>query len=289
MNAAPRPTIAFIAYSRDEADLLEGCLERAVGFDEVIVCDMESTDATAEVAARFGARRVPVPDARVIESVRQLGLAAATATWVLFVDADERLPAGFADRLRSLLSSVPSDVAAVRLRYRNVAFGRPLRHTLTGMRKCALLDRVRTQYPEEARAHQEPAIDGTRIDAPDDIPPVLHLSFRTLDQSIEKYLRYAHDLEAPATLSSPIGALRAIARATIFGGTWRDGRAGFAVSFLDAVGFVYAALLESERRGELADPFDEHTSRPLALLTGAHKALTDARAKLRAMAAGRRH
>lgn len=282
MSAAPQPTIAFVVYSRNEADLLEGCLERAAGFDEVIVCDMQSTDATAQVAAHFGAHRVPVPDARVIESVRQHGLDAATATWVLFVDADERLPEDFAALARDFLRHVDG-VSAVRLRYRNVAFGVELRHTLAGMRKTALLERSSTTFPPVGRAHVPPIVVGRVVDAPAEVPPILHLNFRTMDQTAEKYLRYAHDLQAPAILATPLGALRALARATVFSGTWRDGRAGFAVSFLDAVGFVYAALLDAERRGDLAAPFDQRTSRTLRLFTGVYRALTASRARVRAV------
>lgn len=282
MKVTEKPTIAFVVYSRNEADLLEGCLERATGFDEVIVCDMQSTDATAQVAARYGTRYVAVPDARVVESVRQHGLDAATTEWVLFVDADERPPEGFAGLLRDFLRDADG-VAGVRLRYRNVAFGVELRHTLTGMRKAALLEKVSTTFPPVGRAHVPPVVAGRVVDAPLEVPPILHLNFRTVDQTSEKYLRYAHDIGAPRHLATPLGALRFILRATVFSGTWRDGRAGFVVSFLDAVGYVYAALLDAERRGALVEPFDERTSRVLGALTGVHHALIEARARLRSL------
>jgi glycosyltransferase involved in cell wall biosynthesis len=42
---------------------LERVLDSVQGFDEIVVCDMESTDDTRDIAARYGCRIVTFPKA----------------------------------------------------------------------------------------------------------------------------------------------------------------------------------------------------------------------------------
>lgn len=56
---------------------------------ELIVCDNNSTDRTAEIALTAGARVVFEP-INQIGRARNCGAAAATGDWLLFVDADSR-------------------------------------------------------------------------------------------------------------------------------------------------------------------------------------------------------
>ena len=56
---------------------------------ELIVCDNNSTDRTAELARLAGARVVHEP-VNQIARARNTGAAAATGDWLLFIDADSR-------------------------------------------------------------------------------------------------------------------------------------------------------------------------------------------------------
>jgi glycosyltransferase involved in cell wall biosynthesis len=57
---------------------------------EVIVVDDDSTDATAAVAAKHGAKVIPVR-CRQISAVRNAGARSAQGEWLIFVDADTRV------------------------------------------------------------------------------------------------------------------------------------------------------------------------------------------------------
>lgn len=70
---------------------LRRVLESVRGFDEVVVCDMESRDGTVAVAREFGCRVVTFPKADHVsaEPARTFAIQSATSEWVLVVDADE--------------------------------------------------------------------------------------------------------------------------------------------------------------------------------------------------------
>ena len=114
--------ITVITFSFNEAALLSDCLMRLTDFDELLVCNMQSSDDTVAVANRFGARIIDVPIVPIAESVRQLALDAVRTEWALMVDADEHLPDGFREALK--LPDIPDDIAAVGLFYRQFGIWR---------------------------------------------------------------------------------------------------------------------------------------------------------------------
>ncbi len=70
---------------------LQQVLDTVKDFDEVLVCDMESTDSTVEIALRNGCKVVTFPKAnhRCAEPARTFAIQSASNPWVLTVDADE--------------------------------------------------------------------------------------------------------------------------------------------------------------------------------------------------------
>lgn len=73
-----------------ERDLRQ-VLESVKEFDEIVVCDMESTDRTLEIAKEYGCKIVIFPKANHVsaEPARTFAIQSATNEWVLVVDADE--------------------------------------------------------------------------------------------------------------------------------------------------------------------------------------------------------
>lgn len=70
---------------------LEKVLQAAKTFDEIVVCDMESTDHTVEIAQKFGCKVVTFPKKDYVsaEPARNFAIQSASSYWVLVVDADE--------------------------------------------------------------------------------------------------------------------------------------------------------------------------------------------------------
>ena len=84
--------ISVVVPAFNEAKLLGATLacirEAAQGLDvELVVCDNNSTDRTAEIARHAGAKVVFEP-VNQISRARNTGAAAASGDWLVFIDAD---------------------------------------------------------------------------------------------------------------------------------------------------------------------------------------------------------
>jgi glycosyltransferase involved in cell wall biosynthesis len=96
MDAAPQISVLVPAYNEERflpATLtsVHQCFTE-IGLDayEIIVCDNNSTDATAKVAAAHGARVVFEPHNQIARA-RNTAARAARGAWLLFLDADTLL------------------------------------------------------------------------------------------------------------------------------------------------------------------------------------------------------
>ncbi len=81
-------------------------LESVKDFDEIVICDMESTDDTREIAGRYGCKVVTFPkgDYKICEPARQTAIDAASCKWVLVVDADELVTPQLKEYLYALIA-----------------------------------------------------------------------------------------------------------------------------------------------------------------------------------------
>ncbi len=139
--------ITAAVVTRNEAAKLDACLESLFFADELVVVDLESDDDPAAVARRHGAtvrRRAVVP---VVEEVREEIAVAARHDWVLYLDPDERLPAGSEDELRDAIGR-QSGAAAVRMPWQFYFAGQPLTTTVWGreQEKTILVHRHRVRF-----------------------------------------------------------------------------------------------------------------------------------------------
>lgn len=97
---------------RDEEKLLARCLKSFDGaFDELVIVDTGSKDATVEVARAHGARVKAFdgcngPDGKIRDFAlaRNVACDLASADWILWMDADDVLQEGGANRLRAAVA-----------------------------------------------------------------------------------------------------------------------------------------------------------------------------------------
>ncbi|NBD25325.1 glycosyltransferase family 2 protein [Paenibacillus glycinis] len=114
----------------NEEDVLGRCLQSVRGLaDEIVVTDTGSGDRTVDIAKAYGARIVRAAWEDDFAAARNAGLEAARTVWVLVLDADEWLEAGY-DRtsLRRMLREAQEDGFSVRMESR---YGHEANETLS--------------------------------------------------------------------------------------------------------------------------------------------------------------
>ncbi len=231
------PTITAAVLARDEADLLDGCLVSLRWADELLVLvDDRTRDATAAIAARYTNRIVVYPF-RGFPHQRNRALELADGAWVLFVDADERVPPSLAAEVRRFVTLATTEAGAVPagawVPRRNVIAGAWVRWAgWWPDHQLRLLRRGHARYDQSALVHEVAALDGPAATLRE---PLLHLNYETLAEFRSKQRRYAR-LEAETLLRQGTRAggrslagqpARELARRLIELGGYRQGPLGF--------------------------------------------------------------
>jgi len=96
-------TLSCIIHTRNSAGTLEKALASVAWADEIIVVDMESTDSTRAIAARYAHRILTAPVVPRVDGIRQQFLSEARHEWILVLDSDEYLAADARENVERLL------------------------------------------------------------------------------------------------------------------------------------------------------------------------------------------
>ena len=102
-----KSNISVVINTYNASKYLARVLETAKSFDEIVVCDMESTDNTVEIAQAYGAKIVTFPkeNHKSAEPARTFAIQSASSDWVLVVDADELIPQALHDYLYEFIEN----------------------------------------------------------------------------------------------------------------------------------------------------------------------------------------
>jgi (heptosyl)LPS beta-1,4-glucosyltransferase len=225
--------ISVCVVCRNEADRLAACLESVEWADERIVMDLASTDASASVAGRYGARvvrRDPVP---IVEMIRNEIAAHAAHDWILVLDPDERVTPGLAAELRR--AAARDDVDAVVVPRMNWDLGYPPSNPNERYeQQLRMYRRSRIAWPVIPNAApQDPDERTYRVPSGDDTV-LVHDRNRNIPEVLDRIVRYA-PLQAQSMLDrGQVFSARAMflslgtraKRQFIDGKAWRDGVPG---------------------------------------------------------------
>lgn len=118
--------ISIVVITKNEADVIEGCLESVKWADEIVVVDSGSTDNTVEMAKKY-TNNVHVLPFEGFGKQRNNGMQLAKNEWILFIDADERLSSGMKTTIEKILKS-ENEVTGYDIYFKHYLFGRFLKY-----------------------------------------------------------------------------------------------------------------------------------------------------------------
>jgi glycosyltransferase involved in cell wall biosynthesis len=188
--------VTVIVPVMNEERSLGACLERLTRFQEVLVVDSGSSDATADIAMRFGARVLQFKWNGSYPKKRNWVLLnhSLASDWVLFLDADEVVDDSFCNAVACALRT--GKHSGYWLRYSNFFAGKRLKHGVP-QRKLALFKKDAGLFERieefgwsklDMEVHEHPQIVGSV----DEISvPIEHRDFRGLARFLERHLDYA--------------------------------------------------------------------------------------------------
>jgi glycosyltransferase involved in cell wall biosynthesis/Tfp pilus assembly protein PilF len=119
LETCPTKRVSLCMIVKNEEANLPGCLLSAADlFNEIVIVDTGSTDATKEVAKQFGARVFDFAWVDDFAAARNESLRHATGQWIFWLDGDDRIDDGNRERLRGLFTKLTDENAAYSLKCR---------------------------------------------------------------------------------------------------------------------------------------------------------------------------
>src|ERR1019366_8185382 len=101
-----RRKISVLVNTCNEGHLLRACLDSVKQWaDDIVVCDMESTDDSVAIALEYGAtvwnhQRLSAAE----PEARTFGISKCSGDWIFILDPDMRISSALAARLDEIVS-----------------------------------------------------------------------------------------------------------------------------------------------------------------------------------------
>lgn len=242
-------SVAVITLNEEKnlARCLESIREMA---QEIVVIDSGSTDATAQIAEKFGAKfefqKWPGHVAQ-----KNIALQRCSQPWVLALDADEVVSPELAQSIRELLSAECRETG-FSINRRTQYLGEWIWHSWYPEWRLRLVRRSQAQWTGRD-PHDKLEVQGETGTLKGDL---LHFSYPTLQDHLQRTMRYAqisarelHEAGQRARwyhfiFSPPSTFLKKI----LLRHGWRDGWRGWIIAFATCFGVFakYAFLLEMQ-------------------------------------------
>ena len=236
-------SISAIIITLNEEQNIRACLESVAWVDEIVVVDSGSTDKTLDICREFTDRIFDEPDWEGFGVQKNRALSHVTSSWVLSLDADERIPEALRDEILQKIREDSRVMFAIpRLSH---YCGRAIRHSGWWP------DYVVRVFRKEDAAFSNDAVHERVVgDCPAHrlAQPLIHYSYRTPDDVLVKMNHYSS-----AWADSRPDERSSLAK-SVFKGLWTfirsyflklgflDGAEGFALAISNAEGTYYKYL-----------------------------------------------
>ncbi|MBU4353688.1 glycosyltransferase family 2 protein [Patescibacteria group bacterium] len=243
-------SISAIIITKNEDARIEECIKSIVWADEVIVVDNGSTDKTIEIAKRLKAN-VVVDASHDFSRLRNKGASVAQETWLLYIDADERVTTELQKEILKTTRQMAGRVHGYYISRTNFYLG----HEWPAKDKMIRLMKKDALISWQGKLHEHPEIRGVIGELKE---PLIHNTHRTLSEMVEKTNQWS-EVEADLRLCANHAHMvwwrflrvmgSAFWRSYICEGGWKAGIVGWIESIYQAfsVFITYAKLWELQQ------------------------------------------
>ena len=246
--------ISVVINTYNARQHLAKVLESVKDFDEVVVCDMESTDDTVAIAEQYGCKVVTFPKGNhtCCEPARTFAIQSASNPWVLVVDADEIVTPELREALYEVEKEGSSPVAGYYIPRQNMFMGMFVRDFHYDY-QLRFLVREGTEWPPTI--HSLPKVPGRveKLQAPTEAR-LLHLMDETMHESVAKMNVYTDNETEKKQYGVAALFWRPLWRffkSYVMDGSFRMGTRGLICSGMHAVYqfILVAKIIEKRYRG----------------------------------------
>ena len=180
------PALTVITITRDEERNIVECLESVRWADQLVVVDSGSKDRTVELARRF------TSDVHSIGwegygHARNFALDHAAGEWILWLDADERVPAELGKEIQDLVSRNEPGYSGYSVARRAYFLGKWIKHCGWYPSRVVRLFRKEHGRFSETRVHERLELQGNVGMLQHDL---LHYTDPHLQQYLAKFNKY---------------------------------------------------------------------------------------------------
>jgi len=238
--------LSVIIITKNEEANIRDCLESVVWADEVIVVDSNSTDETVNICKEFGAK-VYVHDWPGFGAQKNRALGYATGSWILSIDADERVSSELRIAIEAILRNDGVTCQAYRVSRLSSYCGHFMRHSGWYPDHIVRMFKRNQAHFTDVLVHESVECQGNigMLDG-----ELVHYSYETFEQVLDKMNHYS---SAAAQMIYQRGRSSSLSGA-VLRGIWTfvrtyflrrgflDGREGFMVSVSNAEGTYYRYL-----------------------------------------------
>lgn len=246
--------ISAVVNTRNEEKNIEDCLKTLHFADEIVVVDMESTDATKQIAKGFTDKVFDHKMVGYVEPARNFAISKAVGDWILIVDADERIPKSLARKLIEITQE--GDVDFVRIARKNLIFGQWAQYSRWWPDyNIRFFKKDTVEWQNEIHSIPVTTGIGINLDA-DESLAIEHHHYNNIDEYFERALRYStqqakeligsgYKFDAKDLITKPIGEF--ISR-FFAGDGYKDGLHGLILAFLQmfSVMLIYLKIWQHE-------------------------------------------
>jgi len=187
--------LSVVILTKNEEKNIKACIESISFASEILVIDDNSTDSTRTIAKKMGAK-VYIRTLDDFASQRNFGLTKVTGDWVLFIDADERVPRELAHEIVDSINS--EDEFFYKIPRKNKIFGKYLEHTdWYPDYQYRLFEKGKGKWGRKVHEQLETKLTGRELDK-----SLLHDNYETIQQFVDKNFGIYADYEADLLISS---------------------------------------------------------------------------------------